>query len=135
MKVTVKSLLALILLAAFLSVHAAPRQVSAVLRNSGSGWVALNDADHKPIGISSVSSDSTGITVNFSFTAKTVRFFIVAADETYAVQRALVCGASVGLSHAVIQCSQYGQPGAVNPATLVLPSSNLWVHGVFEDAE
>lgn len=127
-------ILAAVLLSAILA-QAAPRQVSAILRNTGSGWMALNDADHKPIGITSVSSDSTGITVNFSFTAKTVRFFIVAADETYAVQRALVCGASVGLSQAVIQCSQYGQPGAVNPATLVLPSSNLWVHGVFEDAE
>lgn len=129
-----KILLSLILFAA-IAAEAAPRQVSAVLRNTGGGWFAINDADHRPMGLASVTSNSTGITLNFSFTAKTVRYFMVTVDETFATQRALVCGASVGLNYAVIMCSQYGQPGAVNPALLTNPGSNLWVHGEFEDAE
>lgn len=130
-----KKILALILALCALSVEAAPRSVTAVLRNTGSGWFAINDADHKPLGVASVTNNGNSITVNFNFTAKTVRFFIVGVDETFAVNRALVCGASVGLTYATIMCSQYGNAGAVNPALLTDPGSNLWVHGEFEDAQ
>lgn len=83
------------------------RVVAGVLRNTGSGFTVLDDAAHTPIGIASVSSDATKITVNYSFTAATVGGLVVACDETFA-QLGYVPGPSVGLSSSDINISQPG---------------------------
>lgn len=112
---------------------AADRTVAAALRNTGTGWAAIADRDHAPIGVASVSNDGKSIRVKFTFTAKKIHSFIVSADETYATTTPLVCGASVGMAEAFIQCSRGGSAGPVNPNDLTLPNGNLWIKGTFSD--
>lgn len=80
------------------------RVVAGVIRqaSNGSGWQFINDADHTPMNVVSITQNSSFITINLGFTAKKVLSFIVAPDETYA-RMGLVCGASVGLSTVGIQ--------------------------------
>jgi hypothetical protein len=106
--------------------------VACILRNTGSGWFILDDADHTPIGVTSVSESSTAITLTYDFTASQVRTFIVAPDETFAVTNQYLVGASVGLSTAVIQVSVAGTPGVVDPTTIVSSGGNFWVYGLFD---
>lgn len=121
------------LLFACLAAAAADRTVAAALRNTGSGWTAINDRDHASIGVASVSNDGRSIRVKFTFTAQKIHSFIVSADETYATSAPLVCGASVGMAEAFIQCSRIGSAGPVNPNDLTLPNGNLWIKGTFSD--
>lgn len=55
-----------------------------VLRNTGSGWEALNDAGHTPHNVSSVTSDGTKVTINYGKTYSEVGVNIIAPDEEYA---------------------------------------------------
>lgn len=134
MRALLAFLLACVLASCAAPVAAEPREVAAVLRITSGSWAALNDTNHRPLGVASVTHSSEGIYLHFSFTAARVRTFVVAVDETYAQQLGLVCGASVGLQYAFIQCSRRDQAGAVHPGTLEIPGSNLWVWGLFEDA-
>lgn len=57
--------------------------VSGILRNpSGTGWVVLDDADHSPINVSSVSNTTTVIQANFPFTTSDIYTINVDPDET-----------------------------------------------------
>jgi hypothetical protein len=69
--------------------------VACALRNTGSGWYAITDANHDPVGISSITNDTMSITVNYDFTAKTVGTLVCTPDETY-VQQGYNFGATVG---------------------------------------
>jgi hypothetical protein len=76
--------------------------VACVLRNTGSGWSALNNSGHAPVGVESVTSDNESITINYSFTAAKIVSLVVTPDETFSGM-GLFCGASVGDHAAVIK--------------------------------
>lgn len=81
------------------------RIVAGTIRNTGSGFELLNDAGHVPTGISSVTTNSTAITLGLGFTASKVLSLIAAPDETFA-QAGYVFGPSVGLSSIDIYASR-----------------------------
>ncbi len=114
-----------------LLVHAGEVTVAASLRNSGKGWYVIKDGEHEPLGVASVTNDSEVIRVNLNFKAKKIHTVVISADEAYATELALVCGASVSLTYIDIKCGHKGAKGLVNPNTLTIPGGNLWVHGVF----
>lgn len=72
-----------------------------VIRNTGSGWAFINDANHTPYGFASCTASATNITLTYSKTATKVGTFIAVPDETFAA-RNLCVGASVGLTSAVL---------------------------------
>ena len=76
------------------------RTVAGVIRNSGAGWFIIDDALHKNVNISSVSSTST-IQVNYNKTFEKITSLIAASDETLA-KKGVMVGASVGNSNALI---------------------------------
>jgi len=82
--------------------------IAGVLRNSGSGWAFLNDSGHQPTNITSVSANSTAITINYGFTGTKVAALLVTPDETFA-QDGYFAGASVGLSSSTIKLARMGQ--------------------------
>jgi hypothetical protein len=76
--------------------------VIGVLRNTGTGWYVLDDANHTPLGIASV-DDSTGdIVLTYDFTASATITSIVALDESFA-RTGLKIGASVGNTSLTIE--------------------------------
>lgn len=83
------------------------RVIAGALRNEGSPdyWRLISDAAHVPVGISSVTSDGSTITVNYSFQASTIGSLVVVTDETLGKLN-VFAGASVGLSSATIVLSQ-----------------------------
>lgn len=81
------------------------RIVACVIRNTGSGFEFISDAGHVPVGVTSVNTTSTAVTVNLSFTASRVGAAIAVPDETFA-QAGYVFGPSVGLSSIVIYASR-----------------------------
>jgi hypothetical protein len=85
------------------------RVVSGVLRNSGAGWGVLDDADHEPTGVDSVSYDAAQggqIVVNYAgLQAGKVVSFIVSPDEAFA-RAGFMCGASVTRTYAAIRMSR-----------------------------
>lgn len=57
--------------------------VCGILRNpSGTGWIVLDDADHSPINVASVSNTTSLIQVNFPFTTSDIYTINVDPDET-----------------------------------------------------
>lgn len=84
------------------------RVIAGVLRNSGSGWAFLNDSGHQPTNITSVSANSTSITINYGFTGTKVAALLVTPDETFA-QDGYFAGASVGLSSSTIKIARAGR--------------------------
>jgi hypothetical protein len=85
------------------------RVIACTLRNTGSGFAILNDANHEPIGVTSVTTagDNMSLTLNYSFTATQVGALVVTADDTLATL-GYVFGSSVGLTSSVIYASQPG---------------------------
>jgi len=79
--------------------------VAGVIRNTVDGWRLIEDTVHTNMNIDSVSSDTSKITINFSFTAKKIISFIVAVDEDYA-KKSYQTGASVGTNVAYIEVQQ-----------------------------
>lgn len=80
--------------------------VAGVLRNTGAGWNWISDAGHEPIGIDSVSSNSSAITVNYgTLGASKVGSFIVVPDEKLSEQ-GFQAGASVGTTSTDIYLSR-----------------------------
>jgi hypothetical protein len=105
--------------------------VAAVLRNHDGEWAAINDKEHQPINVASITSTKDSITLTFEQKAKLIHTFIVVPDESFAGRNKLVCGASVGISYAVIKCGEPGKPGYANLRALDGTNSNLWVYGLF----
>lgn len=78
------------------------RIVSGVIRNTGTGWAPIIDADHQgDMNVTSVTNDNAAITVNFGITVKKIIGFVAVPDETYA-QKGVMFGSSVGKSSAII---------------------------------
>lgn len=71
--------------------------IACVLRNNGTSWAAIDNIDHAPVNVLSVTNDTNDITITHSFTAKKVISFVACPDETF-VQGGYNFGASVGLN-------------------------------------
>lgn len=59
------------------------RYFAAILRNSGSGWTYLDDSNHAPHNIASVTNDTAKIIVTPSFTWDKIRAVVATPDETF----------------------------------------------------
>lgn len=81
--------------------------VGGTIRNTGSGWAFINDANHRPSNLVTISQSSTGITVDYAATGSKVVSLMAVPDETFA-STGLRVGASVGLGNSVI--SLYAEP-------------------------
>ncbi|UXE04757.1 minor tail protein [Arthrobacter phage Shambre1] len=83
--------------------------IAGALRNTGAGFVLIDDAAHTPINVSSVTTaaDNMTITVSYNFTATEVGTTILVPDETLAVA-GYTFGASVGLNSFGVQAAQPG---------------------------
>lgn len=104
--------------------------VACLLRNTGSGWYIISDTDHKPLGVSTVDTNSDHIRVHYDFTANDVHTLVAAPDETYILSDVQV-GASIGLSYANIYFKRVGTTGWLDPTTLTETYGNINVIGLF----
>lgn len=83
------------------------RMISCILRQDsvGSGWYALDDSAHAPVGLdptTPVSEDAEGrIVLHYNFTSSKIGSLVISADEGYA-NGSLTFGASVGSTEALI---------------------------------
>lgn len=114
------------------------RLVSGTIRNRGQGWELLNDAGHRPAGISAVITRDDHIEIQHSVGAVRVSSFQVTPDETYAAQ-GLRVGISVGL--ALSRIYLYTGAGCATapaapaaPAAVAATNGNLWITGLLETA-
>ena len=75
--------------------------VSGVIRNrnDGLGWQLIEDASHDHVGVASIGTNTTGVTVAFNFTASKIISFVAGPDERMA-QAGMTVGASVGTTSA-----------------------------------
>lgn len=82
--------------------------LSCALRNDGSGWYAIDDANHRPANVDSVSNDTSEITVNYpSMAGLKMVGFNVTSDEIL-TQNGITAGASVAQTQAKIRLSRTG---------------------------
>lgn len=83
------------------------RAVAGVVRQTTAdgGWDLIDDADHTPIGVSSVSTSASGdLNIIFSFTATKIISFVAGVDETYSKEM-MVVGPTVGKTTATLRGS------------------------------
>ena len=107
------------------------KTVACAIRNAGSGWGTISDANHNPQNISSVSVNASGdIVVSYSFTASKVVSLVVTPDETFASLYSV--GASVGLSTAVISVYSLTTGNKVDASTISNANGNFWIYGLFD---
>jgi hypothetical protein len=79
--------------------------LAGVIRNNGTGWQFINDANHNPMNLASVSVDNSGrIVLDYGFTAKKVLTLVASPDETFASQYQI--GGSVGLSQTLFNVAR-----------------------------
>lgn len=71
--------------------------LTAILRNTGSGWDVLSDAYHEALGDITVSEDTAKITLSFGQSYSFIHAVTATPDETFA-QAGIFCGSSVGLT-------------------------------------
>jgi len=82
------------------------RQLAGVIRNTGGTWAFINDVDHEPLNLISVSQPtSTTVRVTYDKAYTKVITFVATPDEGYA-SNGIFMGASVGLNFADIQLYQ-----------------------------
>lgn len=77
------------------------RVVAFVLRNEGSGWYAIDDTGHVPLGLSDISIVNGALNLNYDFNGSRVISFIAAPDERVS-SWGVTCGSSVGQNAAQI---------------------------------
>lgn len=101
------------------------RIVAGAIRNTGAGFALISDSEHEPLGIASVTNDTTKITINYDFTATRVLSLVVTPDEIMA-DNGIFVGASVGTSLSnIYACKNYyvngyiTKSGGANPAYAV----------------
>lgn len=102
--------------------------VAGVLRNNGSGWAILNDANHKPLGLEGIRCEGRFLEISFDFEASEIHSLIVVPDETLAGLGVIV-GASVQKDKAVIMASINGE--YINLEHFESKWGNFWVYGLF----
>lgn len=101
-------------------------EIFGTIRNSGGGWVVINDTDHKPENIASVADMGSFVRLTYGKTASKVGTLVITPDEVYA-QSGRAAGASVGLSYADIYFSENGV--AKTPAQVASTWGNFWIYG------
>jgi hypothetical protein len=79
--------------------------VACVIRNDGTGWKFIEGSNHSKLNVSSITANTTDITINFNFTAKNILSFVATPDETFAV-KGYSMGASVGTNVAILKIAQ-----------------------------
>lgn len=84
------------------------KPIAAAIRKTNGVWGLINDSGHTPSNVTSVSSTSTSIKVNFGFTASKVGSLVVTADESYNIL-GYTFGASVALNAATIKIHNSNQ--------------------------
>lgn len=99
------------------------RIVACVLRNEGSGWYAITDSDHQPVGISAVMSDTNSIALTYDFTPTKVGTLVCCPDEYYS-EYGYSFGASVGLVTSLIKIAQNRTIGGY-----IYYSGTAWIIG------
>lgn len=77
-----------------------------ILRNSGGGWTVIDDTNHAPYNIQSVTNDSEKIIVTPSITWSKIRTVLAVQDETFA-SGGLIPGVRVTTTTAEIFLSQH----------------------------
>lgn len=75
--------------------------ICCAIRNTGAGFVLINDSEHEPVGVASIAQDANTITLNYDFVASQVGSLVVVPDEIMA-KNGIIAGASVGLALSVI---------------------------------
>jgi hypothetical protein len=110
--------------------------VAGTIRNDGGGWYVLNDIDHVPVNIASVTSSLHSINIEYLFTAKRVVTLISSPDEVLAACGVHV-GAAAGLKSADLTVSRSGLFGVFKMSPVAIdttryPWSNIWIYGLFE---
>ena len=104
------------------------KELHAILRNTGSGWYAIDDANHDPLNVGTVTSDSTKISVGFADAPiDRIYTFQCTMDEAYAPD--YLCGLSVGMSVAEVYIYSRSTGASVDPATLTNAAGNIWLTG------
>lgn len=79
--------------------------VACVIRNTGSGWFAIDDVDHTPLNVDSVSNNTSTVEIDYSsIGASEVVSLVACPDETYAGKYDF--GASVGVETANISIAE-----------------------------
>lgn len=102
------------------------RVVAGILRNKGAGWYLLNDAYHKPVGLTAVEVVNRNIIIHFDFTAIKVGSLVVTPDETYATM-GVQCGASVGMDLAIISVAvPYIYAVDFSTGEVLMPPGGYW---------
>lgn len=77
-------------------------ELMGILRQNSDGkWEILSDQNHSPLNIESVSQDNSQIRVNYKFTTKKIKTFIVTGDDVLN-KTGYVFGGDVGTSYANI---------------------------------
>lgn len=100
-------------------------EVWGILRPDSQGqWYLLNDTDHVPQGISSITQTSTYIRVNHSCFSKIYTGY-ADPDETL-VMNNVDSGFGAGLCYSIIFLAKNGS--AVNPNTINYSGSNIWFY-------
>lgn len=84
------------------------KPIAAAIRKTNGVWGLINDSGHTPSNVTSVTSTSTSIKVNFGFTASKVGSLVVTADESYNIL-GYTFGASVALNAATIKIHNSSQ--------------------------
>lgn len=77
-----------------------------ILRNTGSGWYAIDDSNHTPYNIASVTNDTSKIVVTPSFTWDKIHSVVATPDETFA-SGGLQPGVRVTTSTVEVYLSQF----------------------------
>lgn len=108
------------------------------LRNKGdgAGWHIINDAGHRPVGITGVTTHPTHLEIQHAVGAIRVVTSSVTVDETFAAS-GLHVGASVGQAFSRIElfdgCPSMANPAVpLDPATVSAPYGNVWVYLLLE---
>jgi hypothetical protein len=103
-------------------------KVAGTIRNTGSGWFVVDDAQYDPSNLAIGTVTSNYIQVTYPGSLRVVSF-LVGPDDTFAGAYTVCFGASVGLSQAVIRGRL--NSGAFDPSTWANAQANIWIDGEF----
>ena len=79
--------------------------LTGILRNDDSGWSFIEDDIHSKLNSATVTQTSTGVELNYGFTAKKILSFVACTDETLAKDGYFI-GSSVGTNKSIIELSR-----------------------------
>lgn len=101
------------------------KEIMGVVRNTGDGWYFLDDAGHAPLGVASITNDSTYIYVNYDQPATLIHSFLCDTDETYPY----IIGAGVNPTYAAMAVRNPSTGALIDPTTLTTADGNFWFRG------